>query len=273
MPYAYNTPGYQQYLNEKGVRRDAIGRLEDFATDEIRDVRNDIETSGFQDSIFDTASQRWAGRSANQARRAAKRQADMAEATFRRRTEGAALTDRQKKAATSTLGLNRAVTMADAATGSRRNSYEASRIAARAGGGFSDILFGQQLSAETGLANAGGQKMVIDAQNKYQERASRNNMIGTVAGIGIGLLSLSSEAAKAATEKSPRLLDKLKDVRIDKWKYHGGDRDHIGPYAEEFNNTFGVGKNHQSYLDVIDVLGVTLGSIKELNRKVESLGT
>jgi hypothetical protein len=249
---------------------DPIGALEAFTANEI----GAVQQSPMADSLarLATPTPDQVRSAAKKARGEADTAADVAEGIFSRRTEGFALTERQKKAAKNTFSLNRALTVADAGTSARRGLSSQARAAAAGGGVFSDIAFGQQLAALSGLANADGQRQVRESAERAQGKRDRNSMIGTIAGLGIGLLSLSSEQAKTPTETAPSLLDKLKKVRVDRWKYHGGDRDHIGPYAEEFNETFGVGKNHQSYLDVVDVLGVTLGSIKELSQKVEALG-
>ena len=99
-------------------------------------------------------------------------------------------------------------------------------------------------------------------------------MIGSV--VGIAGAFFSSEDYKhdkrPAIETEGSLLERLKKVRVDKWKYVGEDTDHIGPYAEEFNNTFGVGEDNKQMISVSDAVGVLMGSIKELNEKVDSRG-
>ena len=83
---------------------------------------------------------------------------------------------------------------------------------------------------------------------------------------------LSSEEAKDKKGKPKGLLDKLKKVRVDRWNYKGDEQEHIGPYAEEFNDTFETGKEHRHGISVIDAVGVALGAIKELDKKVEARG-
>lgn len=265
-------PELRRYIQRKsGVLdgKDSLEQFENFAVDELGNVRSDIEQSGFQQSIFDTAAGFGRAQGARAAKRDAQRAADRSKASFARRTEGAALTARQAKAAKSVQSLNRAVTVADAGVASRRTSYGAQRAAQGAGAGFSDQIFGQQMAALAGLGNAEGQRQQLEEQRRADKKRSRNSMIGSVIGIVGGIFS--EEKYKDKVEEAPSLLEKLKDVRIDKWRYKGSKPEHIGPYAEEFNKTFGVG-SHRDAIDVISMLGVTLGSIKELNEKVDSLG-
>ena len=39
-------------------------------------------------------------------------------------------------------------------------------------------------------------------------------------------------------------------------------------YAEEFNDTFGVGQDDKQKISVVDMLGVTIGAVKELSEQV-----
>lgn len=266
-------PELRRYIQrQSGVLdgKDSIEQFENFSVNELGNVKSDIDQSGFQQSIFDTAAGFGRAQGARAAKRNAQRAADRSRESFARRTEGAALTARQQKAAKSQLGLNRAVTVADAGVASRRASYGAQRAAQGAGAGFGDMIFGQQMAALAGLGNAEGQRQQLEEQRRANKKASRNSMIGSIIGVVGGIFG-SSEEYKDKVEEAPSLLEKLKDVRIDKWRYKGAKPEHIGPYAEEFNRTFGVG-SHRDAIDVISMLGVTIGSIKELNEKVEALG-
>jgi len=245
-----------------------IQQLETISANELSRTRSGAQNQ-VADSLVGIANREGIEKQAAEARGLAGQASDVARGEFDRRTRGLALTDRQKMGANQQLSLNRAVSQADAGTNARRGMNRDALAASRAGGAFDDIAFSQQMAGLTGLANAEGQRRIREAQEAANKQSSKNAMLGTV--IGIGASILSSEDVKDKVEVSPRLLDKLKDMRIDKWKYHGGDRDHIGPYAEEFNEKFGVGKMNDR-IDLVSLLGVTLGSIKELNAKVESLG-
>jgi hypothetical protein len=58
------------------------------------------------------------------------------------------------------------------------------------------------------------------------------------------------------------VLDKLKKLQINTWHYKGDKVKHVGPMAEQFKELFGVGDGVT--ISIIDVIGVLLGSMKEL---------
>ncbi len=65
------------------------------------------------------------------------------------------------------------------------------------------------------------------------------------------------------------LLNKIAELEITKWNYKG-DRNaqHIGPTAQDFQQTFGVGSDGKS-ISTIDPSGIALAAIKELTRRLE----
>jgi hypothetical protein len=66
------------------------------------------------------------------------------------------------------------------------------------------------------------------------------------------------------------LIQKIKALRIQKWKYIGTDEYHIGPYAEDFHNLFGLGTDDKG-ISTVDPAGISLAAIKELIKETESL--
>jgi hypothetical protein len=68
------------------------------------------------------------------------------------------------------------------------------------------------------------------------------------------------------------LLDKLKAIRITQWNYKSEDPDikHIGPVAQDFYATFGLGNNDKS-ISTIDPAGVALAAIQELEKRTSRL--
>ena len=64
-------------------------------------------------------------------------------------------------------------------------------------------------------------------------------------------------------------LDGVNSLKVESWTYKGDDQKHIGPYAEEFRNTFGLGS--EFVIDPIDAVGVCLSAIKALTKRVENL--
>ena len=69
---------------------------------------------------------------------------------------------------------------------------------------------------------------------------------------------------------STDLIQKLKALRIQKWKYINTDEYHIGPVAEEFYNLFGLGTDDKG-ISTVDPAGISLAAIKELIKETESL--
>ena len=65
------------------------------------------------------------------------------------------------------------------------------------------------------------------------------------------------------------VLDGLKKLTIDKWTYKGDTIAHIGPYAEDFRELFGVGDGKT--IHPIDVIGVALASLKAIAIQMEEL--
>jgi hypothetical protein len=59
------------------------------------------------------------------------------------------------------------------------------------------------------------------------------------------------------------LLQRVKQLTVQRWKYKGTNEYHIGPYAQDFNKLFAVGTDDKS-ISSIDPAGVSLAAIKEL---------
>ena len=63
------------------------------------------------------------------------------------------------------------------------------------------------------------------------------------------------------------ILEKISDLEITKWNYKGDDdAQHIGPTAQDFKKTFGVGADDKS-ISTIDPSGIALAAIKELYKQ------
>lgn len=252
--------------------QDDVGRLEAFARNQDR-VSGTGDFRGLQDRVVSTARREGVQEDAAEARGLAGRVADVDRGTFQRQTATLSLTARQQRAANRRLSLRRRIAEAGAGSAVRRAATDTAGAARKATASLEDIAAGQQLQGLTGLANAEGQRRIREAQEDAQDEANRNSLIGSVAGVGLSLLS--SEAAKDKVSKPKDLLSKLKSVRVEKWKYKDDidldHSDHIGVFAEEFNDTFGVNQENRRMVSLIDLVGVSLGAVKELNRKVESL--
>jgi len=191
-------------------------------------------------------------------------------AQFERATRGMDLSPRQKKAAGRRLGLARSLNRASATGAVRRGFTDRSKAALSQSGGFADALFSQRLQGETGIASAYMTKKASDAQNKAAKKQGQLGAIGSI--IGGALAFFSSEDLKDDLGREPQLLKKLEKVRVNRWKYKGDDKTHVGPFSEEFNREFGIDTDRPDMINVIDALGVTLGAIKELDKKVSAHG-
>jgi hypothetical protein len=67
------------------------------------------------------------------------------------------------------------------------------------------------------------------------------------------------------------LLDKIAELPITKWNYKGDTKtEHIGPTAQDFQETFGVGSDGKS-ISTIDPSGIALAGIKELSKQNREL--
>ncbi len=66
------------------------------------------------------------------------------------------------------------------------------------------------------------------------------------------------------------ILEKISDLEITKWNYKGdNDAQHIGPTAQDFKKTFGVGADDES-ISTIDPSGIALAAIKELYAQIQA---
>jgi hypothetical protein len=90
-----------------------------------------------------------------------------------------------------------------------------------------------------------------------------------VAGMGAGIAGsfltggiMSSRDLKEDIEPATGFLSKLKDLPMFTWKYKGDTVKHIGPMAQDFHETFGVGDGMT--LQYGDMLSVIMGGLKEM---------
>ena len=59
---------------------------------------------------------------------------------------------------------------------------------------------------------------------------------------------------------------------VDKWRYKPGRGDggeHVGPYAQDFAAATGQGDGKS--IDMISAIGVTMGAIRDLDKKVDKM--
>jgi hypothetical protein len=128
-------------------------------------------------------------------------------------------------------------------------------------------------AAQQGYANQ-GQLLVQQNELRMQQYQNQQAGLGSLGG-ALGSVAgafMSSEEMK--TDKTPvyGILDAVKALKTEKWTYKPGRGDggtHIGPYAEDWQAKTGLGDGQS--INVIDALGVSLGSIKELAEEVAAM--
>lgn len=95
---------------------------------------------------------------------------------------------------------------------------------------------------------------------------------GSLVGYGLGAYLRSDKNAKENKRPVRGVLDALKKMPVEAWKYKDGmgdGKEHIGAYAQDFQKATGLGDGKS--ISVVDALGVTMGAIKELAEKVDGI--
>src|SRR5690606_25271090 len=67
-----------------------------------------------------------------------------------------------------------------------------------------------------------------------------------------------------------QILQKLSQLQISEWRYRGDDARHLGPMAQDFSASFGLGSTDTG-IATVDADGVALAAIKALIVEVERL--
>jgi hypothetical protein len=92
------------------------------------------------------------------------------------------------------------------------------------------------------------------------------NVLGTLGGAALGATTkpwmFSSRDMKEDIEPAEGFLSKLSTLPISTWRYKGDSVKHIGPMAQDFQATFGVGDG--TTLHFGDMLSVIMGGLKEM---------
>lgn len=119
----------------------------------------------------------------------------------------------------------------------------------------------------------------LSAGRGSTQTSSGGQLGQTLSGIG-GLLGGAAAVAPLFSSKKLKknfkaldhteTLNKVKKITVERWNYKIGDpEDHIGPYAEDFRELFGVSSG--TTIHPIDAIGVLFSAVKGLNAKVEEL--
>lgn len=169
---------------------------------------------------------------------------------------------------------SRDATIAGTQTGLSQRQSEFNTLAA--------LLGGQQVGPTSPIDVTGpfasqyqGQMNSVNAANAAgsAQNAQRTGAVGSVASLAamLAMMSASSKSFKENNEPIDhgQTLDGVNRLTVEAWTYKGDDQKHIGPYAEEFRKTFGLGS--EFVIDPIDAVGVCLSAIKALTQRVENL--
>jgi hypothetical protein len=125
-----------------------------------------------------------------------------------------------------------------------------------------------------GLAGQGGPAM---PNLPTGSTTSSSDPFKSAAGIGTAAYGLSQAIPALAALSSRRLknknvriddakiLEKLKKLDVEEWVYIGGKEKHIGPYAEDFKELFGIGDGKT--INLMDAVGILMASVKALARQ------
>lgn len=142
--------------------------------------------------------------------------------------------------------------------------------AIQAGGAGAMQGYGQQGS----LLNTQYNQQLESWRAGQQSSAGLFGALGTVTGMMPWGAMLSSKDAK--TDKIPLrdgdALGAIRKMPVEKWRYKDGMGDggaHIGPYAEDFAAATGQGDGKT--IDIVSALGVTMGAIRDLDKKVDQI--
>ena len=90
---------------------------------------------------------------------------------------------------------------------------------------------------------------------------------------GIGLSKEPEEGSPARQIDHEKVLTKVENLPVERWRYKEemglGDRDHIGTYAEDFTEAFGVGDGET--INYLDAIGIGLSATKGLAARVHKI--
>lgn len=111
----------------------------------------------------------------------------------------------------------------------------------------------------------------------YSDKMRAESMQGMMGGAGQlfgAVLGMSSKEAKEDKREVRGVLEALKEMPVEAWSYkqnvvNDGGEQHVGTYAEDFQKATGLGNGKS--INLMDAIGVTMGAVKELAEKVETI--
>ena len=135
-----------------------------------------------------------------------------------------------------------------------------------------------QAGGSAAMTGYGQQGSLLNTQYNQQLQswqANQNGMSSLMGGLGtVAGMMLSDKNAK--TDKQPlpdgAALGAIREMPVEKWRYKPGRGDggeHVGPYAQDFAAATGQGDGKG--IDMISAIGVTMGAIRDLDKKVDKM--
>lgn len=136
-------------------------------------------------------------------------------------------------------------------------------------GAKTGMAMGEDLASV--LANKA--KLAYEGQNAENEHEGGmwGSIFGAAATAAPYIAAMCSAKIKDydSTPSTKEILDNVRELSLDKWKYKNFDQKFLGTYAEEFTQRFGVGDGKT--INMVDAFGILLGAVKELDKKIAAL--
>jgi hypothetical protein len=130
------------------------------------------------------------------------------------------------------------------------------------------------LDSMLGFTSAGrGQSMQGLGAAAGAESSSDSSTLATLASLaGMAAMFMSNSRFKEdiAPVAEDEILDAIASLPVYGWRYKGDPARHVGPLAEDFRETFGLGDGDDT-IHVVDAVGTLMAATQALARKVERL--
>lgn len=145
--------------------------------------------------------------------------------------------------------LNRALTVGGSVTGQGFN-----QVAAGFGSAASNLAQNRQFLTQ------------IQEQRRGQAQAAAGAGIGTAVGAIVCSKSLKENFE---TLDEGHIAEQVENLVIEKWNYKTDDQNHIGPYAEDFAEAFGLGDGQK--INIMDMMSVLMITVKQQGKRLKEL--
>ena len=104
-------------------------------------------------------------------------------------------------------------------------------------------------------------------------RTEKATARGAQTGAAVSIIGKFFSSRTFKHDKQPldnqQVLDSMMNLDVEKWKYNGEDVEHIGCYAEDFKEKFGV--KGDKTISVVDIVGVLMASIQAQQEQINEL--